>query len=129
MVTVGVIPDLEKDGMGSIPQGICFVVTPVGGDGERQRTKPVRWRKTMSFPTTRIIQIRAGVPCFNRKCVTPASEPESPANTDGFKLFRPYAIRSTMRFRVAARNDKVVIAPHPSPPRVGEGILQTPFPS
>ena len=28
---------------------------------ERMRTKPVRWRKTMSFPTARIIQIRAGV--------------------------------------------------------------------
>ena len=33
-------------------------------------SKPVRW-KTMSFPTTRIIQIRHGVPCINRQCVTP----------------------------------------------------------
>ena len=28
---------------------------------ERMRTKPVRWRETMSFPTTRIIQMRPGI--------------------------------------------------------------------
>ena len=38
---------------------------------ERMRTKPVRWRETMSFPTARIIQFRHGVPCTNRQCVTP----------------------------------------------------------
>ena len=54
---------------------------------------------------------------------------ESPTSSEGFKLFYPLSIRLTMRFRGAARNDKVVIAPHPSPPRVGEGILQIPFPS
>ena len=48
---------------------------------------------------------------------------ESPANIEGFKLFSPLAIRSTMRFRVGARNDKEQVAPHPSPPRVGEGAI------
>ena len=54
---------------------------------ERMRTKPVRWRETMSFPTTRIIQIRAGVSFINLQCVTPASEPESPASIEGFKIY------------------------------------------
>ena len=52
---------------------------------ERKRTKPVRWRETMSFPTTRIIQIRHRVPYINRQCVTPAYEPESPSSSEGVK--------------------------------------------
>ena len=108
--------------MGSVPQGILGVILnsgagwseihtplqtpPMRHSGwifgramcERKRTKPVRWRETMSFPTTRIIQIRHGVPCFNRQCVTPASEPESHSSSEGVKsiltLFDPsnYAI-------------------------------------
>ena len=113
---------------------------------ERKQTKPVRWRKTMSFPTARIIQIRHGVPftgtiknhsapcnpsiyaTLNRvqsdkRSVTPAHDTESPSSTANASL-RPTSrsrlrvervlikhvpsllIRSIMRFRVAARNDK-----------------------
>ena len=64
---------------------------------ERKQTKPVRWRKTMSFPTARIIQIRHGVPFINCQCVTPAHEPESPSSREDFKIIQPRAIRSTMR--------------------------------
>ena len=35
---------------------------------ERMRTKPVRWRKTMSFPPARIIQIRTGIPRKSESC-------------------------------------------------------------
>ncbi len=54
---------------------------------------------------------------------------ESPANIEGFKLFRPLAICPTMRFRVGARNDRETTVPHPNPPRVGEGAitLHNPF--
>ena len=48
---------------------------------------------------------------------------ESPASIEGFKLFSPLIIRSTMRLRVGARNDREQVAPHPSPPRVGEGAI------
>ena len=87
---------------------------------ERKQTKPVRWRKTMSFPTARIIQIRHGVPftgtiknhsapcnpsiyaTLNRvqsdkRSVTPAHDTESPASREGFKLFRPSINHPTMR--------------------------------
>ena len=40
-----------------------------------------------------------------------------------------FAFAHSSPYRKSNRNDKVVIAPHPSPPRVGEGILQTPFPN
>ena len=82
-------PDWGRLGWGVSRKGFVLSSLRLEAMRERQRAKPVRWRKTMSFPTARIIQIRHGVPCFNRKCVTPAHEPVSPANTDGFKLFRP----------------------------------------
>ena len=121
-------PDWGRLGWGVSRKGF-FSSLRLEAMRERKRTKPVRWRKTMSFPTARIIQIRHGAPFINCQCVTPASEPESPTSSESFKLIPPFAIRSTMRFRGAARKDKVVIAPHPSPPKVGEGILQIPFPS
>ena len=76
--------------MGSVPQGFYVVVIlnsrakrsviqnplrPANASlrleamCERKRTKPVRWRETMSFPTTQIIQIRAGVPCEFRMTI------------------------------------------------------------
>ena len=65
--------------------------------------------------------------------------PESPASTanaslrppsrsplrdlEGFKIIQSFAICPIMRFRVGARNDKEQVAPHPSPPRAGEGAI------
>ena len=64
---------------------------------ERKRTKPVKWWETMSFPTTRIIQIRAGVPSNLNQCVTPASEPESPVSIGMLKFILSFAICPTLR--------------------------------
>ena len=105
-------PCLGKVRMGDVPQGFYFqcVILNSGAERsviqnplqpppmrhtgwifgramcERMRTKPVRWRKTMSFPTTRIIQICAGTPYEFSIIVTPASEPESPSSIEGFKI-------------------------------------------
>ena len=90
-------PCLRKVRMGGVPQGVYFqcVILNSGAERsviqnplqpppmrhtgwifgramcERMRTKPVRWRKTMSFPTTRIIQICAGTPYEFSIIVTP----------------------------------------------------------
>ena len=107
--------------------------------------------------------------------VTPASEPESPASIEGFKLIfapsnpsnyaipgriwiirvvgklivslhltglvrirthrfpPPYGLGSHSLTHRPTENPtgmtKESVAPHPIPPRVGEGILQIPFPS
>ena len=42
---------------------------------------------------------------------------------EGFKIIQSFAICPIMRFRVGARNDKEQVAPHPSPPRAGEGAI------
>ena len=122
---------------------------------ERMRTKPVRWRKTMSFPTSRIIQIRSGILCKFSIIVTPCltrsplrvqrvlnySAPCNPSNYATLNQLCIQAHSSSLRCggslckvqsdekRVVTRNDNDLTAPHPGPPRVGEGILQTPFPS
>ena len=91
-------PWLGKAGMGSVPQG--FIINA-------------------SYRTSRkdLLSMRhTGL------------DPVSPTSIEGFKIISSFIIRPTMRFRVAARNDKEPVAPHPNPPRVGEGIFEYTFP-
>ena len=51
------------------------------------------------------------------------SPPHSNSLPIGRENKMPFSIRPTMRFRVVARNDNALTAPHPNPPRAGEGTI------
>ena len=55
-------------------------------------------------------------------------DPVSPTSSEGFKLFRPFQSVKLCHSGSQPGMTKEMTVPHPNPPRVGEGILQIPFP-
>ena len=115
-VTNCTFPDLGKAGWGVSRKGGSSLRPP-----SRSPLHQPPMRHTGLYKANRRNEVRTSEPVCR-------ADPVSPANIEGFKIISSFIIRQTMRFRVAARNDKEPIAPHPNPPRVGEGIFEYTFP-